>query len=58
MARSQLSKDDLPWLSKLGGIFIAIWTIYGLLNGDGFVIGAMAGALMFMIVVGVAALIE
>jgi hypothetical protein len=58
MARSQWSKDDLPWFSKLGGIFIAIWTIYGFLNGDGFVIGAMAGALMFMIVVGVAALIE
>jgi hypothetical protein len=53
MAKVRLGKDDLPWLGKLGGVFVVIGVGFGALNGDGLLLGAVAGALMFGIVIGV-----
>jgi len=51
--RNRLSKDDVPYFAKLGGIFVAIGVFFGLCNGDGIIEGALAGGLMFLFVFGI-----
>lgn len=58
MARARWSKEDLPELAKLGAIFVAIGFVWGLLRGDGTLIGALAGLLLFAFMVGIGALVE
>jgi len=52
-SRDRLSKDDIPYFAKLGGIFVAIGTVFGVLSGDGIIVGAVAGALMYFIMFGI-----
>lgn len=52
MARAKWSKAYLRWLGPIGGIFVAMGMIFGLLGGGGIVVGALVGVLMFVIFVG------
>jgi len=57
MARAKWTTEDLPDLAKLGAIFVAFGAVMGLLRGDGIVIGAVAGVLLFGLVIGVGVLV-
>jgi hypothetical protein len=50
------SKTDVVDLSKLGAIFVAIGAVYGLLKEGNPVIGALAGAILFVFMMGIGAL--
>jgi uncharacterized membrane-anchored protein YjiN (DUF445 family) len=58
MARVTWSKDDIPSFATVEVIFVTIGAAFGLLRGDGIVIGAVAGMLLFGIVFGVGVLVE
>jgi hypothetical protein len=58
MARARWSKSDIPGAVGLGVIFVAAGVIYGLLRGDGIVIGALAGTLLFVLVIVVGTIAE
>jgi hypothetical protein len=57
MARAKWSKY-LPSLMKLGAVFVAIGFVWGLLRGDGALIGALAGLLLFALTMGIGAIVE
>jgi hypothetical protein len=56
--RAKWGKDDVRGVAQLGGIFIAMGAAFGLLRGDGVIIGMIAGALLFAIIIGVGSLVE
>ena len=58
MARARWTREDVRPLAQLGGMFVAFGAVYGLLRGDGLVLGAIAGVLLFALVMGVGALCE
>jgi hypothetical protein len=45
-------------MAQLAAIFVAIGAGFGLLRGDGLVFGAVAGALLFGLMIGVGSLCE
>jgi hypothetical protein len=50
------TKEDLANGSKLGAIFVALGGAAGFFRGDGLLIGAITGALLFGFVIGVGSL--
>ena len=58
MARARWTKEDLPQLAGLAAIFTAVGAAYGFLRGDGVDIGAIAGLLLFALVIGIGLLVE
>lgn len=58
MPRARWSKRDLGPALELAGIFVTFGAVLGLLRGDGLLLGAIAGALLFGLVIGVGILCE
>jgi hypothetical protein len=58
MARARWSRSDIPGTVQLGAIFVAVGAVFGLLSGGGIIIGALAGALIFGMVIGVGTIVE
>jgi hypothetical protein len=53
MARTKWTKDDLRQGAQLAAIFVAIGAVMGLLSRHGVITGAIAGLLLFGLVIGV-----
>jgi hypothetical protein len=58
VARARWSRSDIPDAVQLGAIFVVVGIVFGLLNGNGIIIGALAGALLFGLVIGVGTIVE
>lgn len=56
MARPKWTKDDVRGMLHLGGVFVAVGIVYGLLDGDGVIFGAIAGILLFGFMIGIGSL--
>jgi hypothetical protein len=54
--RAKWSKDDVRPMAQLAAIFVVTGVLFGLLRGDGVLIGAVAGALLFGLMIGVGSL--
>jgi hypothetical protein len=57
-ARPPITSDDVRQGAVLGALFLGVGAVFGLLRGDGVVLGAVAGGIMFGIVVGVGGLLS
>jgi hypothetical protein len=45
-------------MAQLAAIFVAVGVAFGLLRGDGVLVGGIAGTLLFGLMIGVGALVE
>jgi hypothetical protein len=58
VAGAKWIKDDFRPAAQVAGIFVIIGAIWGFFSEAGLIIGAIAGALCFGLVIGISALIE
>jgi len=53
-----MSRNDLRRAAYTVALFVAAWVVFGLLRGHGVLIGAIAGLLVYGLVMGVGYIVE